>query len=264
MPPLHTKRGDASLPSRIRDLFRKRQTVGHHEQDIQEILKRDRDNLLKEIERILDGQRALETLTSLSQLNIASTYRSSSTQTEMPEELSTSATLVLEDTAKAGPRYTSSSTQVDLEVVKRKPFAIITQIARSSQGSSPESSPEPPSSRSSYSPRSVSPISNPSRKSHKENSSSSKLVKNSGHIPIPIGEMRRFPSSSSQSIPNTPPRGTADNGTIRRKWHSIDNETGVIWAWRTSRIPWKGGKTILVRLPPHSFGENLPRIKRQS
>ncbi|GAB0133147.1 hypothetical protein EsDP_00001562 [Epichloe bromicola] len=121
MPPGHAKRGDvAASICRVKDFFRKKRgaegTDSHGAHGIRELLKQDRDALLRDFERILDNKRALESLVSPSELHVASPYRSVATQTEVHEEPVRPTTPGIEEAARQIPTYTSSSTQVEMEM----------------------------------------------------------------------------------------------------------------------------------------------------
>lgn len=243
MPPLHIKRSDAPILSRVRDLFRKRRTVEGNAHDMQEIWKKDRDNLLKEIEKMLESQRAWGNLASPSelQLHITDTYCSASTQTDMPEELFSPAKSRFKDLANKSIIYACSSTQVNLEVAEEESSAIVTQVAGLS-----------------LPPRSPSPLSNASGISQNEVPKVEKVANDTfepdaKRICIPIGKTRSSRSSSSQNISSYPPRLTTN--IVRQQRYSIDGESGAIRLWKTSIIPWKG-KRVAVRLPPQTFEGN--------
>ncbi|QPG96725.1 hypothetical protein C2857_005102 [Epichloe festucae Fl1] len=121
MPPGHAKRGDvAASLCRVKDFFRKKrgaeETDLHGAHGIRELLKQDRDALLRDFERILDNKRASESLVSPSELHVASPYRSVATQTEVHEEPARPTTPGIEEAARQIPTYTSSSTQVEMEM----------------------------------------------------------------------------------------------------------------------------------------------------
>lgn len=142
MPPGHAKRGDvAASICRVKDFFRKKrgaeETDSHGAHGIRELLKQDRDALLRDFERILDNKRALKGLVSPSELHVASPYRSVATQTEVRPT-----TLGIEEEARQIPTYTSSSTQVEMEMetvdeTEPSAFADAASLRHSSRGAGP-------------------------------------------------------------------------------------------------------------------------------
>ncbi|KAK9437981.1 hypothetical protein VB005_08986 [Metarhizium brunneum] len=119
MSPAHLRRGNVPALGRLWDLIRGKRG---------EIPREDSGDIVKELERILENQRVLDSLTSPGELHVAVACLSASTQTDM-EVAEKPATPVgrprLVDAARQTPNYTSSSTQVDLDVAEERASAVI-------------------------------------------------------------------------------------------------------------------------------------------
>lgn len=120
MSSFRSKLGDTAAISRIRELFRSRQSAQSGKTDIIEVLKQDRGDLLREIERILENQRTSEFQKSSTDLAVPRIYHSASTQTEGCETISDTMTSNPDSQAKTASNYASSATQVNLEDIRPK------------------------------------------------------------------------------------------------------------------------------------------------
>ncbi|KJK73520.1 hypothetical protein H634G_11230 [Metarhizium anisopliae BRIP 53293] len=196
----HSNRGNAPALGRLWDLIRRKRGVDRHAPYIRELLREERGDIVKELERILESQRALDSLTSPSELHVAVAYLSASTQTEAAEKPATPIDRPrLGDAARQTPNYTSSSTQVDLDVAEERASAVISQAAIVSLGST----------------------------SCIQSSDTAGIRKTRSREPL-----------SSQILSTSPPRLTAVVRHHQR--YLIDSEAGAIYFWKMSKVPWRG------------------------
>lgn len=104
--------------------IRGKRGVDRHPPDTREIPRADGSDIVKELERILQNQRVLDSLTSPGELHVAVACLSASTQTEVAEKPAMPVGRPrLVDAARQTPNYTSSSTQVDLDVAEERASA---------------------------------------------------------------------------------------------------------------------------------------------
>jgi hypothetical protein len=229
----------------MRELFRKKRSTHDDEQDLRELLKKDRGDLLREFEKLLDSQKTLDNLASPSEPQIDGRYRSVSTQTKMPERPSRHTPPNSESRAMENPEYTFSSTQTDPEVVEEATPIVITQADDFSL------------------PLGVSPASVPSEMPPAEpfifgNIADGAEASSSMRVSVPIRKSRSVQSLSCPSIPTNTPQPEPGIVLSRKQRYSIDGETGVIRLWKVSKIRFQD-KKLVVCLPPQNFQGHLPR-----
>lgn len=249
MPSFQTKRlGDAPALNRVRELFRKKRAAEGDGQDLRELLKEDRGDLLKELEKLLESQKLRESLAPPSEVHIAPVCCSTSTQTEPTEELVPTNLSAVNGLEKK-PSYTSSSTQVEVEKADKGVSVVIAELPSLARSVSPASD----VSRSILGKGSVSGNTTeetPEISPNKLPCVPHNLAKCSQASPPPL-----FSGNAQPSVPSEP--------FVRRQKREVDTKTGTSWVWNTSSRLWKPkgeeiARPIRVRLPPQIFQEARP------
>lgn len=278
MPSLYSKRGDGSASRLIREIFRKKRD----EDDVpslRELLQSDRGDLLRDIERILQGHKSSDNLPRFVPVTVR--YCSTASQTELPEE-APQPSLARDGVAKVS-KYTSSSTQTEQHEDEASELTLSASTASLLQASSntvsADSTLEADSDfRSSVAAKIVEDTvttedqgvdGQDSARDHDTPEDGytaededafveehiAKRARTSGPIRCAMGS----PYLAAISRQYAPVKLASQRPAVtRRQSHSIDDETGAITIWNMSKIAWRG-KHLIVRLPPQTFSGNLFR-----